>query len=488
MTEAGAVGMPELFHLGFPLAPVHAAVDLRHLADVAEPFKTPHQILQRVAVLGEDQPLFLGCPLRPLRPVLQHLPELHELRFVAVVQHLPRHAAQPGQRLYFRLQVLDGCRDHRPKHLGLEVLVGLADHAFAVVVVRAVFVEIVPAALDAPVSAGEIIKRRLAGLQVGGVAREFLDAPLEGAQQRPSRTRQPPLKHAQGEPRRAGIAERLAEGAREVVRGGVVERLLARAQVVAEGVALALAVERPALQVHHLFLGAADEVAGAGRGRKAPTRLAGGEDVRVEQSPEVVVGRILAHVRRGGEQQKVSHAPRQAAVLARRGGAARQRFRQLVALRLVDAAPHRLRRQLVRFVEHHQVVGRGLGAAQPVEGGAAGQRVQRHDGQVAPLALERVAGAGVLPRNDAELQAKQRAQFALPVPHQARRRHHQHAPDAASREHLAHRQAGHDGLAGAGVVRQQKAQRVLAQTCARTPQCAGGAADRCARSRWRRRG
>ena len=200
--EARAVGMPELLHLGFPLAPVHAAVDLRHLADVAEPVEALHQILQGVAVLGEDQPLLLG-PLRPLRPVLQHLAELRELRLVAVVEHLPRHAAQPGQRLHFPLA--DPRRwpaTTAPSHLGLEILVGLPDHTFAVVVVRAVFVEIVPAALEAPASAGEFIEGRVAGLQVGGVAFQFLDAPLEGAQQGPGRTRQPPLEHAQRQPSR----------------------------------------------------------------------------------------------------------------------------------------------------------------------------------------------------------------------------------------------------------------------------------------------
>ena len=58
---------------------------------------------------------------------------------------------------------------------------------------------------------------------------------------------------------------------------------------------------------------------------------------------------------------------------------------------------------------------------------------------------------------------EQGAQFPLPIAHQAGRRHDEHPPDAAAAQHLPHRQAGHDGLAGAGVIGQQEADGVLGQ-------------------------
>ena len=117
--------------------------------------------------------------------------------------------------------------------------------------------------------------------------------------------------------------------------------------------------------------------------------------------------------------------------------------------------------QLVRLVEDDEVVGGPAGIPQRTERLPAGQGVQRHDDEVASGSPERIAGPRIRPGDDAELQAEQGAKLPLPVPHEAGGRDHEHPPDAPAREHLAHVEAGHDGLAGPGVVGQQEAQRVL---------------------------
>ena len=201
-------------------------------------------------------------------------------------------------------------------------------------------------------------------------------------------------------------------------------------------------------------------------GGKRLKRFAGGEGVRVEQPPEVVVGRILAHVRRGGEQQQmIARAKAGRRSRSPAGRSRRQRFRQLVALRLVDAAPHRLCRQLVRFVEHHQVVGRGLGAAQRGRRRLPRASVSRRDdGQVASFSRgtgcrrgrPRRRRCGSPRRNSVR---SSRSQFPTRPAGGTTSTRRMRPRESISRTV----QAGHDGLAGAGVVRQQKAQRVLAQ-------------------------
>ena len=230
--EAGAVGLPEVLYLFFPRAPIHAAVDVGDVAGVAQPFQATHQVVQRVAVLGEHQPL-LRRPARPVfaagGTVFQHLAQLHELGLVALVDHLPRHAEKAGQRLHFRMQVFNGHRHHRAQHLGLEVLVGLVRLAFPVVVVRAMRVEVVLAPVQTTALAGKLLQRRLARLQIRRGAFQPFDAAVEGAQQRPAGTGQPALKHAKGQLRGAAIGQRVAEGAAQIFRGGVVKHLLAGA-------------------------------------------------------------------------------------------------------------------------------------------------------------------------------------------------------------------------------------------------------------------
>ena len=197
--------------------------------------------------------------------------------------------------------------------------------------------------------------------------------------------------------------------------------------------------------------------------REAAAGFPGGEHLRVQQAPEVMVGRILAHVRGGGQQQQMAGAPAQTGVVAVGRGATGQGFRQSIAAGLADAMVLRGRRQLVRLVENHQVVGGNVGAAQPFEDAFPRQGVQGDDHSVAALAAERVASSGVRTADNAKRQLEQGAQLPLPIAHQAGRRHDEHPPDAAPAQHFPHGQAGHDGFAGAGVVGQQEAHRLVRQ-------------------------
>ena len=159
----------------------------------------------------------------------------------------------------------------------------------------------------------------------------------------------------------------------------------------------ALWVKGPAGQIDHLFLGSADEVAGARRGGEAAERLLGAEGVRIEQAPEEVVGRVLAHVRCGGQRQEMARAPAQSGETALGRGAAGQRLGKLVAARLAGALALPRSGQLVRLVEDREIVGGDPGAPQPVEHRVAGEGVERNDDHVAVRSLERVAARASAP-------------------------------------------------------------------------------------------
>ena len=456
---AGAVRPPKALHLLLALGPRHAAVELRDPPREPEPLQAADQVIDRVAVLAEDQPLLVG-----VAPVFEHLAQLLELGLVPGLDQPPGARAQLLQPADLAPHLLDRHRGHRAEHRVLVRFAALAQAVAAGVVIRAVGVEEIGAklAVQAALPPVQVRGAQPARLQVVDGSRQFLDPAFQGAQQRPGRAGQPALEHAHRQPHRRPVAQGAAVGVGQVGGGPVVERLLAvrpAAQVVAEGVAGALPVERAAVQADQLLLGAADEVAVAPLRREAAERFAGGEDLRVEQSPEMVIGRVLAHVRRCREQQQVPRRPPQAGEPAVGSRAAGQRLGQLVAPPLADAAALGGGAQLVRLVEHHQVVGSRGRCAQRRERPLAGQGVERHDGEVAVRPPERIPGAG----GDAEAEAKEGAQLALPVADQAGRRDDEHAPDTAPRQHFADVEPGHDRLAGAGVVGQQEAQRLLPQ-------------------------
>ena len=116
------------------------------------------------------------------------------------------------------------------------------------------------------------------------------------------------------------------------------------------------------------------------------------------------------------------------------------------------------------LVEHHQVVRGDLGAAEGRERALGREGVEGDDDPVAARPGEGVRAAPrVRPGHDAALQPEEGAELALPVADETGRRDDQHPADAAAEQHLPHVEAGHDGLAGAGVVGEQEAQRLLLQ-------------------------
>ena len=220
--------------------------------------------------------------------------------------------------------------------------------------------------------------------------------------------------------------------------------------------------DRESLEVHHLFLGAPDEMARAGFPGKPAEGLLSAKDLVVEQAPKVVVGRVLAHVRSRGKQQQVAGRPGQGGVL-RYGRTAGQRLRELVSLRLPDSTVVAGGAELVGFVKDYEVVGRRAGISQRAKGGLPPDRVQRDDREVAPWPRERVPRPGVGTRYDAESEPEQSAQFPLPVPHQPRRGDNENAANPPAHQHLAHVETGHDGLAGPGIVGEEETKRLLGE-------------------------
>ena len=460
---ARAAGTAEELDLLLAFLPSHAAVDLRHPTREAEAFQTADEVVHRIAVLAEDEPL-----LARVARVFEHLAQLLELGFAAGVEEPPRPRAHPPERLELPLQLVDGDRDHRPEHRILVVLVPLAGSVFMGVFVRTVDVEeVVPMDTVEPMLPAPQLRRAgAARAQIVDAPLDLRDPTLEGAQQRERRACEPALEDAHREPHRGAVVERAAIGMEDVGGGRVVERLLAvrpGGEVVAERAAFAVRIERTAVETHHLLLGPADEVALAGRPGESTERLPGREHLRVEQPPEEVVGRVPAHVRRRGEQEQVPHRPTETAEAAGRGGAAGKRFREFVAPRQVDASALGGGAQLVRLVEDREIVGRHARIAQRFEHPLTDHGVDRHDHEVARRSPKRVAGPSVRSGDDAELQAEQGAKLPLPIADQTGWRDDKHPPESPARQHLAHIEAGHDGLARSRVVRQQEAEGVLSQ-------------------------
>ena len=121
--------------------------------------------------------------------------------------------------------------------------------------------------------------------------------------------------------------------------------------------------------------------------------------------------------------------------------------------------------QLVRLVEDDEVVGLDASAlASRANIRSPGERVDADDESVAAPARRTGCRPGLAAATMRNGEAEEQlAQLALPVADQTGRRHDQHAPDEPARKHLADVEAGHDRLAGAGVVGQQEPQRRLGE-------------------------
>ena len=201
-----------------------------------------------------------------------------------------------------------------PRTASLVVFVPLAGFIVEGVFVRAVEVEVVVSmiAIEPVLPAPEFGGARAARAQVVDALLDLSDPPFEGTQKRVARACKPALEDAHREPHGGAVVERAAVGVKEVGGGGVVQRLFAigvGGKVVAERAALAIRIERSAIEANHLLLGPTDEVAFAGGPGKTAERLAGREDLWVEQPPEKVVGSVSTHVGRRREQEHVTSFP-----------------------------------------------------------------------------------------------------------------------------------------------------------------------------------
>ena len=114
---ARAVRTAKGLHLAVAFLPVHAAMDLRCLPPVAEPLQAPHQVVHRVPVLTEDEPL-LVLVLGPL----QHLSQALELRLPPGVDQSARPLRQRLDLPGLAPQLLHTDHSDRAEH---RVLVGL---------------------------------------------------------------------------------------------------------------------------------------------------------------------------------------------------------------------------------------------------------------------------------------------------------------------------------------------------------------------------
>ena len=173
------------------------------------------------------------------------------------------------------------------------------------------------------------------------------------------------------------------------------------------------------------------------------------EAVAVEQRQEKLEIFILAVMRRRGHQQKM---PRELA----------EKLAEPIALGVLDLAAKEGGRHLVGFVANDKVpVGVGqlrLHVLIPA------QLIQPADGH--GILGEPVAGAcrfEFVVRQDFEGKLKSLIEFVLPLLGEIARAHDHAAMQVAADQQFFDEQPGHDRLAGAGIIRQKKPERLPRQ-------------------------
>ncbi len=174
------------------------------------------------------------------------------------------------------------------------------------------------------------------------------------------------------------------------------------------------------------------------------------EAVGVEERHEQLEVVFLAVVRGRRHQEEVP-------------GAAGQTLPELVALGVLDLAAEVGGRHAVRFVADDEVPfarGEELG----LEVLVAAQHVEPRDPEA--RLVEGIAGAARLDpvaREDREVEVELLGQLVLPLLDQVAGRDHKAAFEVAPDQQLLDQKRRHDGLAGAGIVGEQEAQRLARQ-------------------------
>ena len=228
-----------------------------------------------------------------------------------------------------------------------------------------------------------------------------------------------------------------------------VERRLGAGQLIVDGVSATFGKQRRAVELEQLLLGEAAHHVG-GVGLVDAIAEASLETVTVQQGHEELEVLFLAVVRGGGHEQKVTAVSAQNAA-------------KVVALGVFHLITEEGGGHAVGFVADDQIpLGRrpepGLEVVVPAQHIESGdQQVVLLEGIAAARSLDHIAG------QDVEAEPEFVGQLVLPLLDQPARRHHQASLQVAARHQLLDQEAGHDGLAGAGIIGQQKAQRLARQ-------------------------
>ena len=454
--------------------PAHAAVDDHHRVRPAEEgADTTLQVGEGVPVLGEQDQLLaregvvgrdvatapaggLGlrhsaAQSRGREDLPQQVGQLPPLGVVLAPADLSSHPFQVLQRGDLGAQLGHGAGRRRLiEHLGL---CGLDLVVRSLVEVLHVF----------DVQRRSRVRHGLrpdatAALQAGQLFQAALQAlapPPQGLVDRLRRGGEAALQDGQGEADGAHppvVLERLGpvELAPHVLRDRLVETGLGRGELVRDRMGDALREQGPAVELEQVLLHHAPHQVGDVRLVHAVSETAL-EAVAVQQGQEELEVLLLAVVRRRRHQQEVA-------------GEAGQQPAELVALGVAHLAAEEGGRHLVGLVADHQVVAAIPGAQLGLDLLVAGQLVQPRDGQV--VFQEPVAAARRLQLvvgQDVERQIEAAVQLVLPLLDQAAGADDQAALQIAARDQLLDQQAGHDRLAGAGVIGQQEAQRLARQ-------------------------
>ena len=236
----------------------------------------------------------------------------------------------------------------------------------------------------------------------------------------------------------------------DVVGDRVVQRRLGRRELVGDRVRPSHREERGAVELEELLLHhPPHQVGGVGAVDRGPEATF--EPVPVEQRHEELEVVLLAVVGRRRHEQEV---PREAT----------EELPQPIALRVLDLPPEIGGRHLVGLVAHHEIPAAVGRLKQLLHLLVAGEHVEARDHEVVPLEpvfrpgrLKRLAGV------DDERELESSVELILPLFGQTAGADHEATPEVASGDQLLHEETGHDGLAAARVVGEEKAEGLAGQ-------------------------
>ena len=215
-------------------------------------------------------------------------------------------------------------------------------------------------------------------------------------------------------------------------------------------VGAALGEQRSALEGQQAFLHHATHQVGR-VDLVDPVAKASFEAVAVEQLHEQLEVGVRAIVGSGGHQQKVPcHT--------------RQQPTELVALRLADLAAGVRRRHLVGLVAYHEIP-LGFGRLELyMQVGVSSQLVEpRYSQIVLGEPVPAVGSSKAVAGGDVERQPELAGELLLPLFNETSGAYDKTTSDVTACHQLADQQTSHDRLSGAGIVCQQKAQRLARQ-------------------------